>query len=50
MKTWEAMVLMPAPNGGFIPTRMTGEFQNYVQATAYFTQFGKISMGPRIIT
>jgi hypothetical protein len=49
MKTWEAMVALPSPNGSLIPTRMTGEFQNYVQAQAYFSKFGKIVMGPRIV-
>lgn len=48
--TWEATVAMPSPSNGFIPTHMTGEFKNIMEATAYFTKFGKIIMGPRIIS
>lgn len=48
MNNWEAMVAVPHNGTSFIPTRMTGQFSNYLQAQAYFNSFGKILVGPKI--
>jgi len=48
--TWECKVALPQPNGGApLPTVMTGQFANYLQARAYFSAFGKMLNEPRII-
>lgn len=50
MKTWECLVALASPNGyNPIPTRMTGQFSNYMQAKAYFGSFGKLLQDPRIV-